>query len=216
MSITLPPELWRLVSEHFERDQPSCAKCSRVCRSWQAIFEPLLYSRVRVRSEDFDIRRGTMSLRKLESLTSGPASWRALIRELQYTVLLPYQFDDYQCVKLQDAYDEQNQVRQTNHEAFRAGIASLFQIMASWGQGPLIVLEMQALGRAKALEPGTVEAQGHGNFRLDEWQGGFEGETVIDCVARLNFYNYEPEDHPIDGPHFIWGGSALQIAAQCK
>jgi hypothetical protein len=219
MSHKLPLELLLLISKHLESDPLSFTRYVLVCRRWQAVFEPLLYSKVCVRSEDFKLDKGTMSLDKFRSLTSGPASRRTFIRDVDYTVVIPYQLDDYETVKRKATYNEQNVVRDANNEAFEEGIVALFTTLSSWGKNHQINLRLKALGREDVLEPRTRE-----EFRVYHWQNVLDGEIVvrpyharfpnddsstipqIDCVRHLGFYS----------PNFIWGGAALQLARCCS
>jgi hypothetical protein len=175
-----------------------------------------------VHSEDFKTDKGRMSLEKFQALTSGPASRQAFIRELDYTIILPYRLDDYQCVKLEGAYGEQNPIREANDEAFKAGVVALFRTLATWCRGHGLVLTLQTLGREQALEPGT-EAQCHAH----QWQNVLGGEEVVrpyrarfpqddtsmlpqvGCVTKLGFHDY----YPFGDFHSIWAGAALRIAS---
>jgi hypothetical protein len=53
MAHRLPPELWAEIASYLEKDRPSLAKCARVCRQWQPVFERLIYRKVKVESEEF-------------------------------------------------------------------------------------------------------------------------------------------------------------------
>ncbi|KAL3451370.1 hypothetical protein BJX65DRAFT_321310 [Aspergillus insuetus] len=205
MSHRLPLELWLLIAKDLESNRLSFTRYALVCRHWRAVFEPLLYSKVRVHSVDFKIDKGTMSLEKFQSLTSGRASRQTFIRNLDYTIILPYRLDDYRSVKLKGTYNEQNPVREANDEAFKAGVMALFRPLASWCKGHQIFLTLQTLGREQAREPGT-EAQCH----ADQWQHVLDGEEVVrpyrarfphhdtsmlpqvGCVTELGFRVYYP------------------------
>jgi hypothetical protein len=79
----LPLELWTQIAGYLEKDLDSFPKYARRCRHAQSASEPRIYSTVRVRSEDFEMRKGIMTLTQFNDLTSGTATLRrALIRWL--------------------------------------------------------------------------------------------------------------------------------------
>lgn len=162
MANRLSLEIWAQIAGYLENDVDSFPKYARICRHAQSAFEPRIYSTVSVRSEDFEVRRGIMTLAQFNDLTSGTAaSGRALIRWLNYTIVIPYELEDYRAVKLEnETYSEENPIREENNLAFRASIVSLFQILSSWGEEyRAITLTINVIGRQQVLEPGTREGE---------------------------------------------------------
>ena len=52
MAGNLPPELLFQIATLLQNDGTSLVPCTSVCRSWQAAFEPLIYSSLAVYSDD--------------------------------------------------------------------------------------------------------------------------------------------------------------------
>ncbi|KAL4861858.1 hypothetical protein BDV12DRAFT_203583 [Aspergillus spectabilis] len=52
MAHHLPPELWMQITQYLENDRPSLAKCARVCRQWQPVFERIIYRNISVESDE--------------------------------------------------------------------------------------------------------------------------------------------------------------------
>jgi hypothetical protein len=92
MANRLPLELWTHIARYLEADVASFLRYARICRHSQSMFERLMYNTVRVRSEDFETEKGILSLAQFSELTSGTGySRRALIRKLNYTIIIPYE-----------------------------------------------------------------------------------------------------------------------------
>jgi hypothetical protein len=218
MTHHLPPELWAHIAIYLEEERSSLAKCVRVCRLWQTVFERLLYRKVKVESEEFQPEDGFISLARFKALANQMR--QSFVRHFQYTVVLPYNIPDYRATKL-ERYSEQNALRVANNEAFQAGMSSLFESLKSWKQDATITLALEVLGRVRMLEPET-EANRHAK----EWQGELRGERVVapyraqfpsgdalmltevTCVEHL----IVPYSYRLQG---VATGASLQIAERC-
>ncbi len=222
MANRLSLEIWAQIAGYLENDVDSFPKYARICRHAQSAFEPRIYSTVSVRSEDFEVRRGIMTLAQFNDLTSGTAaSGRALIRWLNYTIVIPYELEDYRAVKLEnETYSEENPIREENNLAFRASIVSLFQILSSWGEEyRAITLTINVIGRQQVLEPGTREGE-----NLMQLESVPNGQQWVVSPYRARF----PQDDASMLPRIFcveeliyeeyfnfWPGAALQVAAHC-
>ncbi|KAL2846314.1 hypothetical protein BJX68DRAFT_268780 [Aspergillus pseudodeflectus] len=161
-------------------------------------------------------------LDSIQYFTSGTAtSRRALIRWLNYTIVIPYELEDYRAVKLDnETYSEENPIREANDLAFRASIVSLFQTLSPWGEETRgITLTINVIGRQQGLEPGTKEGE-----NLMQLESVPNGEQWVVFPYRARF----PEDDASMLPRIscveeliydeyfnFWPGAALQVAAHC-
>lgn len=223
MANRLPLELWTQIAGYLESDVDSFPKYARICRHAQSAFEARIYRTVSVRSENFEMRNGIMTLTQLNDLTSGAgSSRRALIRWVNYTIVIPYELEDYRAVKLEnETYSEENPIREANNLAFRTSIVSLFHTLSSWREAAHgITLTINVIGRQQVLEPGTKEGE-----NLMQLESVSNGEQWVVAPYRARF----PEDDASMLPRIscveeliyeeyfnFWPGTALQVAAQCE
>ncbi|KAL5342237.1 hypothetical protein BJX70DRAFT_386325 [Aspergillus crustosus] len=205
-----PFELWAHIARYLKDDVSSLPKYALVCRQWQAVFERLIYRKLNVRSDDFQTGKGVISLSRFRDLMCHPTrSRRTFLRELDYTVIIPYELEDYVSIKVDPrSYCEENPTREVNNHAFRAGVVALFELLSTWGDGHKITLILEALGRQRILEPGA-EAQ----VELGECSTIIDRERWVVRPYRARF--------PASNGQLLclaryMGSRALQIAQKCS
>lgn len=194
-----------------------------VCRRWQAAFEPLIYKRLNVCSDGFGVASGTLSLSQFQSMTSGAASRisrRYMVQSISYWIAVPYKLMDYRSIVPADGlehYKEDNTVRNSNDEAFKNGMADLFNTLASWSGDHQFSLSLRVMGRNKTLEPGTrdiLSADEEGRIKdrdtvVQPYRARFpDGKCElrdVTCIRELIF----------SSGHWIWVGAAMHIARCC-
>ncbi|KAL2784483.1 hypothetical protein BJX66DRAFT_329964 [Aspergillus keveii] len=208
----LPPEILMQVAEYLDYERsnnPSLAKCTRVCRQWQPVFERRIYNKVRVYSEEVQKKKGSynrVSFPHFQALVSNQNEYRrSFVRKLEYTVIIPYEVPTYQATK------------QANDQAFRAVLYEFFEFLTSW-EGPQLTVALGVKGREETQEPET-----NAHKSVWEWQNEFYGDRVVlpygarlpggvtmlpevSCVEHLEF------DHTA---YDIWIGTIMQIAECC-
>ena len=104
MTTYLPPELLIRISKFLRDDDASLAPCASVCRSWQMAFEPLIYTKLPVYSDEDheeDEQLG-ISLTRFQKLTPIRQSW---IRELQYDILVLFKICAWLTRRMKDEED---------------------------------------------------------------------------------------------------------------
>jgi hypothetical protein len=231
MTITLPPELLFQIATFLQNDGTSLVPCTSVCRSWQAAFEPFIYSSLAVYSDDEYKDEGQcgISLANFRKLTSGSIrqSW---IRKLDYSILVPYEILDWSTCKGWDnpeAYSIKNPIRRANDLAFQTAIVSLFQELHSWDQISRLSLNLAIRGRRQdsAPEPYTRPSEIAGEYRWDYKDGRTESVppyrarflndtsdlAFVPCVEKLFFRNCDP----LDDHHQIWTSAVQTIIQRC-
>ncbi|KAL2839506.1 hypothetical protein BJY01DRAFT_28218 [Aspergillus pseudoustus] len=181
MGGNLPFELIREIAQYRWRDpQAFLTKYALVCRQWQAAFEPFIYDKICIHSEDFKTEKGAISLARAEALTSNShhaVARRTMIREILYRVILPFSLPDYHSLKSrtpEQTYTPHNATRQANNEAFEAGTLKLFNFLSSINAASRVTLRIETLAREDGHEPGT-------EVFLDSWGRPDEarGKSVV-------------------------------------
>jgi hypothetical protein len=206
--------------DHERSNNPALAKCVRVCRQWQPVFERRIYNKVRVYSEEVQEERRSynrVSFPQFQTLVSNEHKYRrSFVRKVEYTVITPYEIPTYQATK-RAGYSEKNPIREANYYAFRAHLREFFEFLTSW-DGPRLTVALGVKGREETQEPKT-----NTHKSVWEWQNDFYGDRVVllygaqfpggvtmlpevSCVEHLEF------DHTA---YDIWIGTIMQIAECC-
>jgi hypothetical protein len=221
MGNQLPLELLSEIAAYLKEVNEPLAPYTTVCRQWQAAFEPKIYRQICVYSVD---------LSRLHTVTSGNGiARRAMIRGLDYRIMLPYHLDDYYAITEDKEYRKENPIRQANDETFEQAITELFTTLASWDQTHRLSLDLLTLGDQRELEPWTEEFWEdasedarefrwlqHGHrlavrpYRARLLDSSASALPAVSCIDKLSFFNSGS-----DPRHRIWGGTALQIAQRC-
>jgi hypothetical protein len=235
MTVVLPLELLLQIATLLHVEKVSLAPFTSVCRSWQSAFEPFIYSKLIIYSDDEHKDEGQtgISLKKFQQLTSGNrAIRRTWIRELEYKILVPYNLPDWTTRKGNlwrnpENYTTDNPVRKANDVAFQAGVVDLFRELNSWDRNSRLSLILGILGCSQgeepAPEPWTQYYQDAGEFRWDYRHGSrlsvppYRARFVQDmpylahvpCIEKLTFQNWPR-------PHHIWTGAIKTIVQHCS
>ncbi|KAL3447757.1 hypothetical protein BJX65DRAFT_276644 [Aspergillus insuetus] len=169
MSGTLPFELVAQIAYYRRHDlQNFLTQYALVCRQWQAAFEPHIYDRICVHSEDFKTGKGNISLAHYRAITSNSEHACARLRMLKgirYRVILPFDIPDYQAVITrtpEPTYTPDNATRRANNAAFQAAILEFFNFLTTIPAETRVTLKIETLGREVGHEPGT-------EVSLDSW-----------------------------------------------
>jgi hypothetical protein len=188
MGSSLPFELVVQIAYYRRLDlQNSITQYALVCRQWQAAFEPHIYDRISVHSEDFKTGRGNISLAQYRAITSNSDHARArleMLKNMRYRVVLPFDLPDYQAVITAEArqtYTPDNPTRRANNTAFQAAIVEFFDFLTMIPAETRVTLKLETLGREVGHEPGT-------EVSLDAWSRPEEarGHWVV-CPYRAEF-----------------------------
>jgi hypothetical protein len=242
MTVSLPPELLFQIATLLQNDGTSLVPCTSVCRSWQAAFEPFIYSSLAVYSDDEHKEEGQrgISLANFQKLISGDCAIRQTwIRKLEYNILVPYELLDWTTRKVWDnpeAYSIENPIREANDLAFRTAMVSLFQELHSWDQSSRLSLNLAIRGRRQdpAPEPYTRPSEIAGDYRWDykdgrtksipPYRARFLNDTSdlasVPCIEKLSFINHSQlsfkDNIPFwDDHHQIWTGAVQTIIQRC-
>jgi hypothetical protein len=156
--LVIPSSHWK-----SDRDSTSRLNSALVNKSWQAAFEPHIYSTIVVRSpsdvktirknigwrtgDELKYERGP-SLETFISMTSGPQDWqrarRRYVRQIIYRVVVPYWLDEAR--EKDDGYTYENVYRQENNQAFSEGVCQLFEYLSTWtNQAISLEIALQAI-----------------------------------------------------------------------
>ncbi|KAJ5985485.1 hypothetical protein N7499_008231 [Penicillium canescens] len=227
MTATLPPELLFQIATLLQNDGNSLVPCTCVRRSWQAAFEPLLYSNLAVYSDDEHKAEGQrgISLQNFQNLISGDHAIRkTYIRKLEYNILVPYEVLDWMARKHRknpENYSTDNPIRKDNDLAFQTAIVSLFQELQSWDQNSRLRLNLTIRGRRQGLapEPHTQHSEIAADYRWDYRDGrilsippyrarflkDMSDLPSLPCIEKLSFLNRNQ----------IWTGAMRTIIQRC-
>ncbi|KAJ0415399.1 hypothetical protein BJY00DRAFT_293528 [Aspergillus carlsbadensis] len=171
MGGSLPFELVAQIAHYRRLDlQTFLTQYALVCRQWQAAFEPHIYDRICVHSEDFKTGKGNISLAHYRAITSNSENARArlrMIREIRYRVILPFELPDYQAVitrnpEAEPTYTPDNATRRANNAAFQAAIVEFLDFLTKVPAETRLTLKIETLGREVGREPDT-------EVPLDPW-----------------------------------------------
>ncbi|KAL3451515.1 hypothetical protein BJX65DRAFT_304102 [Aspergillus insuetus] len=201
MAHHLPPEVWMQITQYLEKDRPSLAKCARVCRQWQPVFERIIYRNISVESDESEttdsaITFAAITFAQFQALFSPKNLYRrSFLRRLDYIVILPYELSNYRSVKL-EGYRERNAMRQANDKAFQSGMSTLFGLLAAWEEGSKLTLSLEARGRDENLEPET-----------SSWKRLTHGKLT--AMAHVLLLPTKPD------PQIGFHGALLHIAERC-
>lgn len=229
MGTHLPQDILYLIATHLQDAEASLVPCTRVCREWQVVFEPFIYSKlIHVFSADGVSKEGcrrAMSLSQFQNATSGKGlARRPLIRHLSYYIVVPVNLPDWQTRK-QKGYNLENNVRHNNDVAFQSAIVDLFNTLTHWDPNLRLSIELALLGREAGKEPHTSDWDIAGEYRYDYKKGRTKSVPVyranfldngagasllpdVACIDRLCFNKGFPS-------HQIWAGCTIQIAQRC-
>ncbi|KGO75011.1 hypothetical protein PITC_032490 [Penicillium italicum] len=232
MTVTLPLELLLQIAKHLKNDETSLAPCTSVCRSWQAAFEPFLYSNIAVYCGTHKQKgqRG-ISLTQFQKLTSGDGAIRQTwVRTLEYDILTPYEILDWTTRKEignSKDYCVDNYIRKANDLAFQNAMVMLFQVLRPWDQSGRLKIYLYLRGYRfnPAPEPYTQQSDIAGEYRwnytnghkfsIPPYRAQFINEisdlASIPCIEKLSFLNRDPS---WDQHHQISTG-AVQTILQC-
>ncbi|KAL2855763.1 hypothetical protein BJX68DRAFT_231122 [Aspergillus pseudodeflectus] len=162
MGGSLPFELVAQIACYRRHDlQNFITQYALVCRQWQAAFEPHIYDRISVHSEDFQTGKGNISLAHYRAITSNSDHARArlsMLKAIRYRVILPFDLPDCQGVITEEArqtYTPDNATRRANNVAFQAAIVEFFNLLTTVPAETRVTLKMETLGREVGHEPGT-------------------------------------------------------------
>lgn len=228
----LAPELLFQIAIFLQNDRTtSLVPCTSVCRSWQAAFEPFVYSNLVVYSDDEHKDEGQrgISLQKFQKFTSVRKTY---IRKLDYNILVPYEILDWTVCKhwrSPEAYSIENPVRKENDLAFQTAMVSLFQELRLWNQRSYrLRLNLAIRGRRQgpAPEPHTRHSEIAAKYRWDYRDGRTSSISPyrarflkdmsdlpsIPCIEKLSFLNYSPS---WGAHHQIWTGAVQTIVQRC-
>jgi hypothetical protein len=229
MVASLPLELLGEIAGYLKQAGASLAACTAVCHRWQAAFEPIIYSELRVYSEDDINEEGEhrgICLKQFRALTSGPGiARRACIRQLWYHTVVPFDLPDWMMRK-REGYSSNNAVRQANNTAFQSAIINLFKTLEVWEKSHRLSVSLVLLGRETGQEPHTKEDDEAGLYTWDFTDGRTQAVPVyrarfhqdgalvlpnVSCIDKLSFLD------GTDSPryHQIWAGAAMQIVQHC-
>ncbi|KAJ5782093.1 hypothetical protein N7457_003867 [Penicillium paradoxum] len=228
----LPMEVLHQIAKWLQKDKTSLAPCTSVCRFWRAAFEPLVYRSICVYSDDEYKQEGQrgVSLESFRKLTSGDrAIRRTWIRDLEYSILIPYELSDWTTRKTgnAEAYSVDNPVRKANDLAFQQAMVDLFQELHLWNQTLRLELDLVIRGRRvdPAPEPHTEYYWAARDYNPKYPDGRrfftppYRAQFVqpmpdlvsIPCIEKLSFPN---ENWPGGRHHQIWP-EAIQTIIQC-
>ncbi|CAG8899926.1 unnamed protein product [Penicillium egyptiacum] len=227
MTATLPPELLFQIATLLQNDGNSLVPCTCVCRSWQAAFEPLIYSNLAVYSDDEHKEEGQreISLQNFQKLISGDHAIRkTYLRQLEYNILVPYEVLDWiarKHWKSPENYSIDNPIRKDNDLAFQTAMVSLFQELQSWDQNSRLRLNLAIRGRRQGLapEPHTRHSEIAADYRWDYRDGrilsippyrarflkDMSDLPSLPCIEKLSFLNRNQ----------IWTGAMRTIIQRC-
>ncbi|RHZ51668.1 F-box protein [Aspergillus thermomutatus] len=229
MAASLPLELLAEVAGYLKNEGTSLVACTAVCRHWQAAFEPIIYSKLNVYSEDGINGEGEfrgISLKQFQALTAGPGiARRAWVRQLWYHIVVPFALPDWMSRKEGD-YSADNAVRRANDTAFQSAVIDLFKTLESWDKSHRLSVYPVLLGREPGQEPSTEEDDEAGLYNWNTADFGVRPVPVyrarfhdngaamlhdVSCIDKLSFHG------TIESPryHQIWAGAAMQIAQHC-
>ncbi|KAL3496446.1 hypothetical protein BJX62DRAFT_194046 [Aspergillus germanicus] len=178
MNGSLPFELVAQIAYYRRHDlQNFITQYALVCRQWQAAFEPHIYDRICVHSEDFKTGKGNISLAQYRAITSKSAHACArlrMLRGIRYRVILPFDLPDYHAVMTrtpEPTYTPDNATRHANNAAFQVAIVEFLNLLTAIPAETRVTLKIETLGREVSHEPGTEvslnpwgrpdEARGH-------------------------------------------------------
>ncbi|KAL2784134.1 hypothetical protein BJX66DRAFT_317214 [Aspergillus keveii] len=177
----LPFELVAQIADYRRLDlQNVITQYALVCRQWQAAFEPHIYDRISVHSEDFKTGKGNISLAHYRAITSNSDHARArlrMLKNMRYRVVLPFDLPDYQALITrtpEPTYTPDNAIRRASNAAFQAAIVELFTFLTTIPADTRVTLKIETLGREIGHEPDT-------EVSLDAWGGPDEvrGHWVV-------------------------------------
>lgn len=237
MATQLPLELLIQIANILRVDEAPLAPCASVCYSWRMAFEPLIYYKLVVYSDEDHKEEGQsgISLATFQELTSGHgAPRRSWIRELEYNILTPFELLDWKTRKQwphlkkndEEDYSTQNPIRKANDVSFQTAMASLFQTLSSWDQRGSLTLRLglkgYRWGKTAAPEPNTWYEEcaryyvpGHTdeyNMLVPPYRARFYGVTSLPhvlCIGKLAFLNDSGRHHQ------IWTGAVQAIIEHC-
>ncbi|KAJ5372066.1 hypothetical protein N7517_004072 [Penicillium concentricum] len=125
MAMKLPLELLIQIANILQGEGAPLAPCASVCRIWQMAFEPLIYFKLDVYSDDEHKQedQSGISLTKFQDLTSGNRAIRqSWVRDLHYDILVPFDILDWRTCKQTEpkgkVYSTRNTIREANNLAF--------------------------------------------------------------------------------------------------
>ncbi|KAJ5427214.1 hypothetical protein N7465_002284 [Penicillium sp. CMV-2018d] len=227
MTATLPLELLFQIATLLQTDGNSLVPCTCVCHSWQAAFEPLIYSNLAVYSDDKHKEEGQrgISLQNFQKLISGDHAIRkTYIRKLEYNILVPYEVLDWIARKHRESpenYSTDNPIRKDNDLAFQTAMVSLFQELQLWDQDSRLRLNLAIRGRRQGLapEPHTQHSEIAADYRWDYRDGrilsippyrarflkDISDLPSLPCIEKLSFLNGNQ----------IWTGAMRTIIQRC-
>jgi hypothetical protein len=175
MASSAPQEVLDIIAHHLAQLDKKLSPHALVNKSWQAAFEPYVYSTIVVRSpsdskairtnitwetrEEIKYERG-LSLATFINITSRPQDWqgtrRRYVRQIIYRVVVPYWLDEDRAKG--DGYTYDNFCRRENNEAFSDGICQFFEHLSTWtNQSISLKIALQA------IEVSTHEDDGEPN-----------------------------------------------------
>ncbi|CAG8008295.1 unnamed protein product [Penicillium nalgiovense] len=237
MATQLPLELLIQIANILRVDEAPLAPCASVCYSCRMTFEPLIYSKLVVYSDEDHKEEGQsgISLATFQELTSGHgAPRRSWIRELEYNIITPSELLDWKTRKQwphlkkndEEDYSTQNPIRKANDVSFQTAMASLFQTLSSWDQRGSLTLRLglkgYRWGKTAVPEPNTWYEEcaryyvpGHTdeyNMLVPPYRARFYGVTNLPHVCalvKLAFLNDSGRHHQ------IWAGAVQAIIEHC-
>jgi hypothetical protein len=184
MASSAPQEILDLIAHHLAQVDTKLSPYALVNKSWQAAFEPHIYSTIVVRSasdvkfirmgitwrthDELRYERG-LSLETFINITSGPQDWqrarRRYVRQIIYRVVIPYWLDENR--EKDEGYTYDNICRRENNQAFSEGVCQLFEHLSTW--------TIQAISLKIALQAEDVSTE--------------EDEGEPQSIARINMVN---------------------------
>ncbi|RLL97477.1 hypothetical protein CFD26_106509 [Aspergillus turcosus] len=160
-----------------------------------------------------------ISLKQFQALTSGPGiGRRALIRELWYFIVVPFDLPDWMACKT-DGYTTNNAVRRANDAAFQSAVINLFNTLDSWDKDHRLSVVLLLQGREPGQEPSTEKDDEAGLYTWDYTDGRTRSVPVyraqfhdngasmlrdVSCIDKIELPVYN-----------IWAGAAMQIVRHC-
>jgi hypothetical protein len=202
MASSTPQEILDLIAHHLAQlDDKKLSPYALVNRSWQAAFEPHIYSTIVVRSpsdvkairknitwqtrDELKYERGP-SLATFINITSRPRDWqrarRRYVRHIIYRVVVPYWLDEER--EKGDGYTYDNFCRRENNEAFSDGICQLFEHLSTWtNQSISLKIALQAIEVSTHEEDGEPKSIATTNiYPSREEIAPYIAEFVPGCV----------------------------------
>ncbi|OJJ52213.1 hypothetical protein ASPSYDRAFT_95905 [Aspergillus sydowii CBS 593.65] len=197
MGHDLPFELVAQIAHHRRDDsQRFLTQYALVGRTWQAVFEPLIYDRVCIHSELFEAEKGATSIEALRSRAPHVLARHKMIREILYCIILPWDLPDYERLIVRtpaQTYSPHSLIRRANNEVFEAAIVKLFGLLTCIDAEQRVTIRIETIGRAKGHEPGTLSWHRSGAARgkraVRPYRAGFSNRSVplrrAPCVDRI-------------------------------